>query len=923
MKTLFALDSMALLYRSYFAMIRSPLTNTSGLSTGGLFGFVTQLTRILEQEKPHYLAVATDSAEPTFRHHQFPSYKATRDKMPDDLVAQLPYLPRMAQSLGLPYLKFPGYEADDIIGTLVRVCLGQSVSVVMVTSDKDYMQLITETISMLNHKQEKIGIPQVLEKFGCAPHQVIEVLGLMGDASDNIPGVKGVGEKTAIKLIQEYGSIENLYSQLDRISSDNLRQKLVEHRDQAFLSRELVTIFKEVPLTTEIEAFQVADNPLSNNPEFCSILEELEFKSLLKKFKPTVIAVEKNLRDPAKKMEESQESLAIEPQPTITLESTPAFHLHLIESWNALDTLVETLKTTTGVLAFDLLPSTSPVWERELPAISFCGDSFEVFYLSLEHPAFFQESPEVFRRLAPLFDDLNIPKIGHHLKIQIQCLSRHGIFIQGLHLDTLVASHLLTATERGEGLDQIVLRHLHWERQHPLRKTPSQPSLLDVLDTHPAQRLAENAFLVRHLYEPLKQQLQQTQMWTPFQFVEMRLIPVLAQLELAGVGVDVTILNQISQQLSERLETLRTEIHGLAGESFNINSIPELQKVLYERLQLHTQFGIKPHKIKIGNQLSTDEETLEKLSEHPLPRALLEYRELSKLKNTYVDQLPTFVSPVSHRIHSQFNQCVAATGRLSSETPNLQNIPIRTETGRQIRKAFVADGEENILISADYSQIELRVVAHYSKDPTFVQAYRDALDIHTLTASAIFKVEASEVTREMRSKAKEVNFGLIYKMGPERLALVTQTSKAAAKQFIERFFERYSTIRELQERFLDNARRQGYAETLMGRRRYLPHIQGRGLEKRFAEGAAINTPIQGTAAEIIKLAMISLDKELRSLGLPSAMILTVHDELLLEVPVAQLEVVSQLIKTVMEGVIVLDVPLTVEVGTGKNWLESH
>ena len=897
MAKLYAIDSMALLYRSYFAMIRNPLVNSKGLNTSGIFGFLSQVVKIIETHEVDYLAVATDLPAPTFRHKQFPRYKATREKMPEDLVEQLPYLAQFVEALQLPYLALAGYEADDIVGTLMRGCLERKIKGVMVTGDKDYMQLITEQIVMLNHKNEIVDTQKVFERFGCTPQQITDVLGLMGDSSDNVPGVRGIGEKTAIKLIQHYESIANLYENLGEIRGKKLKENLIAGRESAFLSKKLVTIDCHVPLSFDFDALKIDPAILFESDPFHALLEELEFKTFLKRFRPQT-------RKP---------------------ESLPeqAAQYETLESLQALQNVLPELKQS-KILAFDVMASGKNGVEGQILSMALSPSASKVYFLSLCNGELAENAAQVQACLKEIFEDPDLLLVGHDLKLSIQLLKQRGIQVQPRVFDTLVAAHWVES-ERDYRLETLAEVKLKKTRRVNLEDSEKaqQLSMLATQAPQTADYLCENAELIFRLQSFLQEQLVQTEMLLPFYKIEMPLLFVLADLELAGVFFDQGHVAEISNDFTQRLENLSEEIYEMAAERFNINSVVELQNVLYEKLALHQACNIRPKKIKLGNGLSTSEETLEKMSANPLPRSILQYRMLKKLKSTYIDQLPTFINPQTQRIHSYFRQTVAATGRLASDNPNLQNIPIRTPEGRRIRRLFVPSSLQHILISADYSQIELRVVAHYSKDPTFLEAYQENLDIHALTAAAIYNIRVEEVSREMRGIAKGVNFGLIYRMGAERLSIVTHTSKEEAKRFIEKYFEKYATIHALQELFLERARKEGYATTLLGRRRYLPEINGNGLAKRMAEGAAINTPIQGSAAEIIKMAMNRIHERLQTENLAAKMILSVHDELVFETPKAEQSVLSQLVKEEMENVVALEVPLVAEVGHGENWLEAH
>ena len=887
-----------------------------------------QLIKIIEEDKPDYLAVASDSSEPTFRHKRFPDYKATREKMPEDLVEQLPYLPRLVEALNLPYLILPGYEADDIVGTLMRLCKEAEIEGVMVTGDKDFMQLITETIVMLNHRNERIGIPEVREKFGCAPEQVIEMLGLMGDASDNIPGVRGVGEKTAMKLIGEYGNIEAVYENLENISGKSLKEKLETGYENALLSRELATINCHVPLPVQLEAVHLGETDLYNNPKLFALLEELEFNTLINRLhkkretisgnsvkvfpqKVEVSEVKEEESQLSQNVENERNILEIECEKIETLEQLHAF----LRKLSAGDDLALALNIK-GEHQLDL----------RLLGLALCAKPERSVYLDLSQSA--SQIDEKLTEIKKLLESTANPKIFHGLKKAVQLFSNLGVELKEIGSDVMLAAHLADPLARRYDLDYLLGRKLNLRRKtidsDENATKESQLSMFDEANNKDEYILhCENASIILRLHRHLSAQLKQTGMDGAFRNIEIPLAGTLAKLELAGVRLDVDVMAKIALEFEGRLNELREKIMELAGEEFNPNSVIELQNILYEKLRLHKHYKVKPKKIKLGNGMSTDEETLEKIAEDKLPRTILDYRTLNKLKNTYVDQLPTFVHEASGCIHSTFRQTGTATGRLSSENPNLQNIPVRSSEGRRIRRAFISSGKEKILVSADYSQIELRVVAHYSKDPTFMDAYRRNLDIHSLTASAIFKVAEEDVTRDMRSRAKEVNFGLIYRMGAERLSIVTKTSKVEAKEFIERYFEKYSTIHALQERFLEQARKEGFTETLFGRRRYLPDINGKGLLKRMAEGAAINTPIQGSAAEIIKLAMIAVDRRLREKQMQSKMILTVHDELVFDTLKEEEDELCEMVKDTMENVVGLEVPLLVEIGKGETWLDAH
>lgn len=904
MEKFFIIDTMAILYRSYFALIRNPMINSKGINVSGLFGLVRTLIKILETEQPDYLAVVSDSPDPTFRHVKFPEYKATREKMPEELVMQLPYIPRIVEALNLPYLILPGFEADDIAGTLVERAKGKNLETFMVTGDKDYMQLVSETAFMYSLKGDQValvGIPEVEAKFGCKPEGVIEVLALMGDASDNVPGVKGVGEKTATKLVAEYGTLENLYEHLAD-QKGKLKEKLETDRERAFLSRELVTIHTSVPLAVDFASLSSDTQVLVDNHALIDLMGELEFQSLRDKL------------------------LKTSPQPEKG-EAVRPVEYTMLDSLEAIKKVIPILADA-PLLILDTETTGLDYFQDSLVGLSFSISRGSAWYVPLNAPGLIEHTQEVLALFAPLLANPLLPKGGHNIKFDMHMLAGAGLELNGVACDTMIASHMSEPGERKHDLDSVALRMLGIQKiptESLIGKGKDQTTMDLVSIPEVSQYACEDADVTFRLAEDFAPRLEHTSQKPVFDNLEMPLIPVLMRMEQNGIRFDKAGSEILSEELETRLKGLVEEIYDLAGErDFNINSVPDLQKILYQKLELHKKLNVRPKKIKTGLGMSTDEETLEKLSKEPLPKKLLDYRQLNKLKNTYLDQLKGFINPVTGKIHTSFRQAVAQTGRLASDHPNLQNIPVRSEEGRKVRALFLPSSENHILLSADYSQIELRVVADYSEDPTFMKAFQNGEDIHALTAEAIFDVPAQDISREMRSVAKEVNFGLIFKMGPDRLAQVTGTSRIEAKEFIERFFQKYSTIRDLQEELIAKARTEGYAQTTLGRRRYLGEINSsNALAVRMAEGMAVNTPIQGTAAEIIKLAMIAIDARTRKENLAGRMVLTIHDELLFDVPLDELSHWTQLVTEEMEQAMQLKVPLKVDTGTGKNWLEAH
>ena len=774
----------------------------------------------------------------------------------------------------------------------------------MVTGDKDFMQLIGDHTFMYSARGEEVSLVKregVRERFGCAPEQVIEVLALMGDSSDNVPGVRGVGVKTAVKLIQEFQNLDNLYANLDGVKGEKLRQNLEEHRETAYLSRELVTIDRDAPLPVEFDSLAVNPATLSENTELVELLTELEFQSMRDRLvKKSVQTAEK----PAPKLDYH------------TLDTLEAIN-EQISRWEKADMLVFDTETT-GLDYF----------ADKIVGLSFSTKGKEAYYIPLNAPDLAERRAEVLGLLKPLLEGETPRKGGHNMKYDIHMLLGEDIQVGGAAHDTMISSHLTEPAERRHDLDSVALRRLGITKipTESLLGKGKEQTTMDKLPIEQVSRYAcEDAEVTFRLYEAFRPRLRQTDQQRVFEELEMPLLPVLVRLERVGIRFDADGAARLSEETGGKLEGIRARIYELAGEKdFNINSIVELQRVMYEKLAIHQELKVRPKKIKTGMGLSTDEETLEKMTAHPLPRALLEYRELAKLKSTYLDQLAGFINPVTGKIHSSFRQAVAATGRLASDNPNLQNIPVRSEEGRKVRELFVPTDKDHVLLSADYNQIELRVVADRSGDPTFLEAFRNGTDIHALTAGTIFQVKPEEVTREMRAVAKEINFGLIYRMGADRLALVTNRSREEAREFIQRYFEKYDTIRAFQEELVEMARKEGYAVTKMGRRRYLPEINSsNAFSARISEGMAINTPIQGTAAEIIKLAMIAIDRRIAKEKLRSRMVLTIHDELLFDAHREETEVLTRLVTEEMENAMELTIPLKVDVGMGDNWLKAH
>jgi len=922
---LFLLDAMALAYRAHFAFIRSHLTNAQGVATGAVYGFLAALDRILEDEDPEEIAVVWDGPEDTFRHEMFPAYKATREKMPEEMVPQLAWIRAAVEAQGLASLQVHGYEADDIIGTLARREAAAGKDVWIVSGDKDFLQLVDDKVRLYNvmkagqQEAELVGIAETEAKFGVPPEQVIDVLGLMGDASDNVPGVPRVGIKTAIKLIKEYGSIENVLERAEEVPQKALKKNLIEFADQARLSKELVTIHLDVPVPGDVS--------LKRDPPDIAALRtlyaDLDFRGRL-------------------------ERLDASPD-----DQAGDVTYRIIKTAKELDALVKALRATksTGGFTWDTETTGLNAHLTDLVGLSFAWMEGEAWYVPVNNdppmfggkaamthesgtlfdtPAAGADTEKVLERLRGLLEDAGIPKCGQNMKYDLNVVAqpKYGLHVQGVDFDTMIASFCLDPGSRIHNLDGLALRHLSIKKiptSDLIGKGKSQITMAEVpVDTvgHYACEDADVTLRLRNLFE---KELVEKEVERVFREAEMPLLPVLARMEQCGIRLDAEQLARMSVDLERRIDEVEKQIHAFAAEPFNIRSTAVLGKLLFEDLELHKKAGRKkPKKTAKGTGYATDEGTLGELAPyHELPRLILEYRSYSKLKSTYVDTLPEYINPRTGRIHTSFHQTGAATGRLSSSDPNLQNIPIRSEEGRAIRTAFVPEDGWKFL-SADYSQVELRLLAHLSGDAGLRQAFQHGEDIHRTTAARIFKVPPSEVTSILRSRAKAVNFGVIYGMGPQRLARETNVTMAEARGFIDEYFATYPGVKAYQEKTIQKARETGYVTTLLGRRRYLPDLQGGDPRVQAqAMNVAVNTPLQGTAADMIKLAMIRVDERLRADGFEARMLLQIHDELLFEVPPGEIDRLTEMVRVEMGSALPLDVPLIVDVGIGSNWSEAH
>jgi DNA polymerase-1 len=929
-KRLFLIDGTAIAYRSYYAFIHRPLLNSRGENTSAVYGFVTFLNRILTQESPDYIAVVFDTAAPTFRHKAYKDYKATRQKMPEDMSAQLIAIKVIVNAYRIPVIEMDGYEADDIIGTIARRAEREKVLTFLVTADKDFMQLVSQRTKMYKPGRqgtdvEIVDIDGVKQKFGVTPDRVVDVLGLVGDTSDNVPGVPGVGEKTAIPLVQKFGRIEDIYRNIDKIEQKGVKQKLEANKDKALLSKGLVTINTKVPIKVDFHTLKAAEK---DTQALIRLFEELEFKSLILSLKKW-----SGREEPAASGE-----MEFPPQEIKLSDIRQSEHSYrLITTPKEFRDFCSGLKKA-GEFVFDTETTSTDPLNAELVGISFSLKSHDAFFVAVSgggtnsRSGLFDQEKQVggdlrgldaqvvVEELKPILQDPSIRKVGHNIKYDMLVLSQYGIWTEGIGFDTMIANYILRADSR-HNLDALAKEHLRYKTVSYHDLTGSGKERKNIRDV-PLDALSdyscEDADVTFQLYKTLAPKLQDQGMVRLCGEVEFPLISVLAKMEKAGVAVDIGRLRDMSKELERELENLTREIHKLAGEPFNINSTQQLGEVLFNKLKLPTV-----RKTKTG--FSTDVGVLETLrNEHPIVEHLLSYRQLSKLKSTYVDALPALVNPRSGRVHTSFNQTIAATGRLSSSDPNLQNIPIRTEIGRSIREAFVPGDEDSLMMSADYSQIELRVMAHISGDEGLAEAFRNKEDVHTTTAAKVFGVSPNGLTRDIRRKAKEVNFGIMYGIGPFGLANRLEITQTEAKEIIARYFERFPKVKEYINDTIDTARVSGYVETLLGRRRYLPDLNSHNQNiRQNAERQAINMPIQGTAADMIKLAMISIDRAFTKALLETKMLLQVHDELVFELKKDEEKEVRRLVTNHMQESLKLDVPLEVEIGVGKNWLEAH
>ena len=942
-KKLFLLDAYALIYRAFFAMNKNPRMTSKGVNTSAVMGFLNSLYEILKNEKPTHIGVAFDVAGTAQRQAEYSEYKANREKMPEDLRDAIPYIIRLIEGFNIPIYGVEGYEADDVIGTLSKKAEQQGFITYMMTPDKDFGQLVTDRVLLykpakFGEQAQVWGPKEVCERYGIQePKQLIDILGLWGDAADNIPGIPGIGEKTAAALVQKYGSVENLIAHADELKGKQ-KENVVNFAEQGLMSKMLATINLEVPVEFDEEELRAKEPDL---PALMALFEELEFKTFAKRF---LDDYKKTQTDSPQQASPSQWGAGGSQQPNLfssnatfdlfnqgknegnllnfsdkNSSKTIAHDYKLVETEADIKALVELLSKEKHFV-FDTETTNIDVYSAELVGLSFAIKAHEAWYLPM--PADRKECQKKLELLKPLFEDENILKIGQNLKYDISMLAQYGIEVKGKMFDTMLAHYLLEPEQRHnmDYLAEVYLNYLTIPIEDLIGKGRQQKTMREVPLETVKEYAAEDADITLQLYEKLLPLLKENGVEKLFYEIEMPLVPVLSRMEANGVRIDTHNLQQISEEFGGEIRKIEEQIYEQAGTPFNIASPKQLGEILFERLKIDE----KAKKTKTG-QYATGEEVLQKLAhKHPIINLILDYRSFTKLKSTYLDALPALVNPKDGMIHTSYNQAVTATGRLSSNNPNLQNIPVRTEKGREIRRAFVPRSEQYTLLAADYSQIELRIIAHLSQDPAMVADFNLGHDIHAATAAKVFHVPMNEVTKEQRSRAKAVNFGIIYGMSAFGLAERMELSRSEAADIIKKYFEEYAGIKEYMTRSIALARERGYAETILGRRRYLRDINGsNSVVRGFAERNAINAPIQGSSADMIKIAMIGIHEEMTRLKMQSKMILQVHDELVFDAHLDELSDLKAIVNDKMVNAMPLSVPVVVEMNTGSNWLEAH
>lgn len=926
-KKLFLLDAMALIYRAYYALNRNPRFNSKGLNTSAILGFANTLYDVMKNEKPTHIGVAFDTHAPTVRHVDFAAYKANRESMPEDLVVSIPYIVGLIKAFNIPILAVDGYEADDVIGTLAREAEKKDFTVYMMTPDKDFGQLVSDKIliykpAKFGEKAEVLGVKEVCEKFGIErPEQVIDMLGLWGDASDNIPGIPGVGEVTARKLLQEFGSVENLIENSNKVANPKLREKVETYKEQALVSKQLATIILDVPVAFNETALE---RTAPDKKRLKEILDELEFRTFARRVfgdlatesESSRAGIQADLFDMPEIGSDPKSRKDGEPA---NIQNT-AHSYHLVQTREERRQLIEKLRSS-GSFCFDTETTGLDVHDSELVCITFSVEPNEAWCVLL--PNNYSEALEIVHEFRPLLEDEHIEKTGQNMKFDIAMLQYYDTEVKGVMFDTMLAHYLLEPDQR-HNMDFLARSYLHYEPvsiESLIGKKGKNQSNMRQVEPEPLKEYAcEDADItlqLRKVFEPL---LVQNECKELFENIEMPLVPVLAGMEAEGVKLEIRSLKEYSGLLLGEILEIEKQIYDLAGAKFNIGSPKQLGEILFDRMKIAPQ----PKQTKT-KQHSTAEDVLAKLvHKHPILPLILDYRSLTKLKSTYVDALPELVNSRTGRLHTSYNQAVTSTGRLSSNNPNLQNIPIRTEKGREIRKAFVPRNEDFVLLAADYSQIELRIIASLSGDQNMIEDFKAGRDVHAATAARVYSVELNDVNAEMRRNAKTVNFGIIYGISAFGLSERLNISRSEAGSIINQYFAKYTGIKKYMNDQMAFARENGYVETIMKRRRYLRDINSsNSVVRGFAERNAINAPIQGSAADMIKMAMITIHQEIQSQRLRSRMIMQVHDELVFDVHKDEIAAMQKIVGDRMKNAMPLLVPVEVDMKTGENWLEAH
>jgi len=941
-KRLFLLDAYALIFRGYFAFIKNPRINSKGMDTSAIMGFMNALMDVIKREKPDHLAVAFDKGGSDYRYEMYQEYKAHRDETPEAIKIAVPYIQELLKAMHIPIIEKAGFEADDLIGTLAKQAEKENYKVFMVTTDKDFAQLVSENIFMykparMGNDIEIWGIPEVLEKFEIErPEQVIDFLGMMGDSADNIPGFPGVGEVTAKKLLKEFGSMENLLENTDKLKGA-LKDKIEKNKELGILSKKLARILLDCPVTFDATDFELSKPDVEKTD---ALFQELEFRQMKAQFDklyspspPTSeggVDVETVNRAPAKKSNEDQfdlfgfsdeESGEVKTNSNYaTLENTN-HNYTIIQGGLGTKLFLQNLNNQTSV-CFDTETTGIDALNAELVGMSFSWQKGEAFYVPF--PENQEEAQVLIDKFKPFFENETIEKIGQNIKYDLKILSNYGVQIKGKLFDTMIAHYLINPDMRHnmDVLSETYLKYSPKSIEDLIgKKGKNQKSMREVSIEEIKEYAAEDADITFQLKQNFSPILDKAETKKLFDEIEIPLIPVLAAMELEGINLDVPFLQSMSVEMAKESAALEQKIYETAGEKFNLASPKQLGDVLFDKLKIG---GAKQKKTKTG-QYATGEEVLSYLAkDNEIVKDILEWRQMVKLQSTYIDALPNQVDKKTGRVHTDYMQTVAATGRLSSNNPNLQNIPIRTERGRLIRKAFIARDENYTLLSADYSQIELRIIAALSGEDNMIKAFQNNEDIHRSTAAKVFNVPLEEVTKEQRSNAKTVNFGIIYGVSAFGLSNQTSLSRKESAELIDAYYATYPKLKSYMSRQVDFAREHGYVQTVLGRRRYLKDINSANMMvKSGAERNAVNAPIQGSAADIIKIAMINIHKRLKDENYKSKMLLQVHDELVFDVHNSELEKIKPMIKHEMENAFKLEVPLDVEIGVGKNWLEAH